>query len=459
MKITSYGAAGEVTGTKHVLEVNNYRILLDCGMFQGHREESDQKNRHLGFAPSDLHAVVLSHAHIDHSGLLPMLTKLGYTGPIYSTPATRDLCAVMLLDSANIQKRDAEWLSKKHLSFISPLYRAEDAQETMRHFITISYKLRFQLLPGIYITFHDAGHVLGSAMVELEYTENERPRRFIFSGDIGRKDMSILQDPWEPSDADAVMMEGTYGDRDHGAMQEMEEHLTDAIKAAHARGGKIIIPSFSLERSQEIIFALKRLELRNAIPDVPVYVDSPLTVNITDIFRLHTEAFDEHFSETMREGGDPFQLKRIRYIRPVTESMELNDLKGPAIIIAAAGMCETGRIIHHIKNHCEDPNNMILIVGFQAQHTLGRRIVERRRTIRVCGVERELNCEVRVMNEFSAHAGRSELLAFARRFKGRAEKLLLAHGESAPLNSLKSTLEADGMTGIQIMEFGKAVEV
>lgn len=459
MKITSYGAAGEVTGSKHVVEINGYKILLDCGMFQGHRIEADQKNRHLGFTPSDIHAVVLSHAHIDHSGLLPVLGKLGYTGAIHTTPATRDLCAVMLLDSANIQKRDAEWLSKKHFSFVPPLYRTEDVQEIMRRFIAISYGMRFQILPGIFITFHDAGHVLGSAMIEMDYTEDAKPRKFVFSADIGRKGMSILRDPWEPNDADVVMMETTYGDRDHGPMQEMETKLAEVIKQAVAQKGKIIVPSFSLERSQEIIFALKRLELRGDIPDIPVYVDSPLTVNITDIFRLHTEAFDDDFGNTMNEAGDPFQLKHIRYIRAVSESMQLNDLKGPAMIIASAGMCEAGRIVHHIKNHCEDPNNIILIVGFQAQHTLGRRIVERRRTIKVFGVERELNCQVVVMNEFSAHAGRTELLAFARRFKGRAEKLLLVHGEPAPLLAIQETLEAEGMNGVHIMRYAETVKV
>lgn len=459
MKITSFGAAEEVTGSKHLLEVNGKKILFDCGMFQGHRLEADRKNRHLGFAPSDLNAVVLSHAHIDHSGLLPMLGKLGYNGPIYTTPATRDLCAVMLLDSANIQKRDAEWLSKKELAFVAPLYRSEDVQETMRRFITISYGMRFEILPGIFITFQDAGHVLGSAMVEMEYTETGRARRFLFSGDIGRKGMSILRDPWEPREADVVMMESTYGDRDHGAMQEMERDLAEVIHQAVQRKGKIIVPSFALERSQEIIYALKRLEMKGAIPDIPVYVDSPLTVNITDIFRLHTEAFDEEFAQTMADAGDPFQLRRIRYIRPVTESMELNNLKGAAMIISAAGMCETGRIVHHIKNHCEDPNNTILIVGFQAEHTLGRRIVERRRRIRVFGVERELNCQVKVMNEFSAHAGRSELLAFARRFKGRAERMLFVHGERAPLENLTTTLESEGMQGLHIMRYAEPVEV
>lgn len=459
MKITSYGATEEVTGTKHILEINGKKLLLDCGMFQGHRQEADQKNRHLGFSAADIDAVVLSHAHIDHSGLLPMLGKLGYRGAVYCTPATRDLCSLMLLDSAHIQKRDAEWLSKKHLAFVAPLYRDEDVQEIMRHFISVSYEMRFPLLPGVFLTFHDAGHVLGSAMVELEYEEHGKWRRFIFSADIGRRGMSILRDPWEPRDADVVMMESTYGDRDHGNMNEMEDKLAAVIHDAVAKGGKIIIPSFALERAQEIIFALKRLELRRAIPPIPVYVDSPLTVNITDIFRLHTEAFDDEFSATMREAGDPFQLNRIRYIRPVSESMELNALEGPAIIISASGMCETGRVIHHIKNHCEDPNTTILIVGFQAQHTLGRRIVERQRSIRIFGVERQLNAQIKVMNEFSAHAGRSELIAFAHRFKGRAVKVLLVHGEQPAMRSLKDALEADGMQGVHIMRYAEAVEV
>jgi len=459
VKITTYGAAEEVTGSKHLLEINGRRILLDCGMFQGHREEADRKNRHLGFDPSGIDAVVLSHAHIDHSGLLPMLGKYGYEGPIYATHATRDLCSIMLLDSAHIQKRDAEWLSKKHMTFVPTLYQTEDVQAIMRRFIAVSYGIRIPVLPDVYLTFHDAGHVLGSAMVELSYVEDGNQRKFIFSADIGRKNMSILRDPWEPTDADVVMMEATYGDRDHGSMHEMEEKLISVINEAVSRGGKIIIPSFALERSQEIIYALKRLEIRDAIPDIPVYVDSPLTVNVTDIFRLHTEAFDEEFGQTMREAGDPFQLRRIRYIRPVSESMELNRLHGPAIIISAAGMCETGRIVHHIKNHCGDPNNIILIVGFQAEHTLGRRIVERRRTIRIFGVERELNCQVRVMNEFSAHAGRTELIEFGARFRNRAERILLVHGEPAPLAALKSGLEAEGVKHVQIQKRGVPVEV
>lgn len=459
MILTSFGAARGVTGSKHLLEINGKRVLLDCGMFQGHREESARRNRELGFDPASLDAVILSHAHIDHSGLMPVLGKHGYEGPIFCTPATRDLCAVMLLDSAHIQKRDAEWLSKKKMHFVPPVYTADDVHTIMRRFVSIPYEMRFPVLPDINVTFHDAGHVLGSAMVELDYMEKNRRRTFLFSGDIGRKAMPILKDPWVPRPADNVLMEGTYGDRDHRPISQVEHKLAELIQRAVDTGGKIIIPSFALERAQEIIYVLKLLETSNAIPEIPVFVDSPLTANVTHIFRLHTESFDEHFAELMEEAGDPFQLRRIRYIRAVHESMELNTMRGPAIIIAAAGMCEHGRIVHHIKNHCEDPNNTILIVGFQAQHTLGRRIVERRRTIRVLGIERELNAQVVIMNEFSAHAGRSDLLAFGERFRDCAEKVLLVHGEPTALEALRSGLHERGVTQAEIQNEAVPVEL
>lgn len=459
MRITSYGAAEGVTGSKHLLEVNGSRILLDCGMFQGSRKEADAKNRRLGFDPQKLHCVVLSHAHIDHSGLLPMLAKGGYRGGIHATPATRDLCAIMLMDSAHIQKKDAEWLSKKNMTFVPPLYTAEDAQEIMRRFISVPYEIRFALAPGVFMTFHDAGHVLGSAMVELEIDENGRKRRLVFSGDIGRKNMPILEDPWEPTQADIVLMESTYGDRDHDPIEQMEDKLARIVTETFERGGKIIVPTFALERAQEVVYALKRLEMRNLIPDIPVFVDSPLTVNITEVFRLHTEAFDSEFRRAMREMGDPFQLRRISYIRALNESMKLNDFHGPAIIISASGMCEYGRILHHLKNHCGNPKNTILIIGFQARNTLGRRIVERQMRIRIFGVEHDLRAQVKIMNEFSAHAGRSELIAFGKRFKDSAERILLIHGEPKALDSLKVGLEEQGVSNLAIQQEGVPVEV
>ncbi|MBI4559738.1 MAG: MBL fold metallo-hydrolase [Candidatus Hydrogenedentes bacterium] len=459
MRVTSYGAAGGVTGSKHLLEVNGHRILFDCGMFQGRREESDRRNRGLPFAPNELDAVVLTHAHIDHSGVMPVLTKQGYRGRVYMTPATRDLCAIMLLDSAHIQARDAEWLSKKNRSFVAPLYHPEDVQQLMKHVMSVPYDERFELLPGVHITFRDAGHVLGSAMVMVECRHNGAAKRFLFGGDLGRKNMPILRDPWEPEPADFMMMESTYGNRDHDPIETMEDKLAAVIENTHRRGGKIIVPSFALERAQEIIYVLKRLEKRNAIPPIPVYVDSPLTVNITEIFRLHPECFDTEIRTLMAEAGDPFQLKQIEYVRNVEDSMELNALRKPAIIISASGMCETGRILHHLRNNCEDDRNTILIVGFQAKNTLGRRIVEREREIKIFGIKCRLNAEVKIMNAFSAHAGRSELIGFAKKFKDRAERIFLVHGEDEALEALASGLRAEELSNVTIQKEGVPVEL
>ncbi len=459
MKITSYGAAEGVTGTKHLIEVNGHRVLFDCGMFQGIRKEADQKNRAMPFDPRSVDAVVLSHAHIDHSGVLPVLTKRGYKGKIYATCATRDLCSLMLLDSANIQARDAEWLSKKNRSFVPALYEDTDVSETMRRFICFPYGEKVQIVPDVYVTLFDAGHVLGSAMVAMECKENGSSRRLIFTGDLGRKKMPILNDPWEPDPADIVLMESTYGDRDHDPIEAMEGELAAIIRATYDRGGKIIVPSFALERAQEIIYALKKLEMRNAVPAMPVYVDSPLTVNITEVFRMHTECFDAEIQATMKNVGDPFQLKRIHYISRVEDSMQLNTLSEPCIIISAAGMCEHGRILHHLRNNCENPKNTILIVGFQAKNTLGRRIVERQPRIKIFGIEHALNAEVKIMNGFSAHAGRSELIAFGQRFKDCAQHVLLVHGEDKALNALQSGLEATGMKQVSIQHEGEQVTV
>ena len=459
MRITSYGGAGDVTGSKHMIEVNGHRILLDCGMFQGKRSEAAEKNRKLPFDVNSLHAVVLSHAHIDHSGILPVLARHGFQGRVFTTPATRDLCAIMLLDSAHIQERDARWLSKKKQAFIPPIYTDVDARAIMRRFISIPYDISMEVAPGVHATFKDAGHVLGSSMILLEFQENGRSRRLIFSGDIGRKNMPILKDPWEPDDADVVIMESTYGDRDHDPIETLDQELAEVIKRTHDRGGKVIVPSFALERAQEFVYALKRLEMKNAIPAMPVYVDSPLTVDVTEVFRLHTDLFDDEIRDVMEQSGNPFELRSIDYIRNREASMRLNSLKEPAVIISASGMCEFGRIVHHIRNNCENEKNTICIIGFQAKNTLGRRIVERQREIRIFGVNHPLNAEVKIFNSLSAHAGRSELIEFGKRFKNRAERLLLAHGEPEALTALETALEAEGCTNISIQEEGVSQEM
>lgn len=458
MRITSFGAAETVTGSKHLLEVNGKRVLFDCGMFQGARQESEARNRELPFDPASLDAVVITHAHIDHVGVLPMLAKGGYRGPIYSTPATRDLCTIMLLDSAHLQKRDAEFLSKKHRSYVSPLYDDTHVYETMKLFATFHYEVRREILPGITAAFHDAGHVLGSAMIEVECRENGKVRRFLEGGDLGRKHMPILRDPWEPGDFDVVMMESTYGNREHDPIEAMDEKLAQVIRDTAKRGGKIIVPSFALERAQEIVYALRRLENNPDVPRVPVFVDSPMTVNITEVFRLHPECFDDHMRAFIEEEGDPFAAQHIHYIRRVEDSMKLNEMRGPAIIISASGMCESGRILHHLRNNCEDERNTILIVGFQAKNTLGRRIVEREKEIKIFGVKRPLNAQVKVLNGFSAHAGRSELIAFGQRFKDSAQRLLLVHGEEEAMGALKAALESGGQTNVKIQKEGVPVE-
>ncbi|GMV90375.1 MAG: Ysh1p: subunit of polyadenylation factor I [Candidatus Hydrogenedentota bacterium] len=459
MRITSYGAAETVTGSKHLVEINGKRILFDCGMFQGSRKESEHRNRELPFDPKTIDSVVLSHAHIDHSGVLPMLVKHGYAGPIYATPATRDLCSIMLLDSSHIQARDAEWLSKKNRSFVAPLYDDEDVTQTMRRFVSVPYDLPIEVVPGVKMTFRDAGHVLGSAMAFVEFAENGTAKRFLYGGDLGRKNMPILEDPWSPDDADLVVMESTYGNRDHDPIQEMDHKLKEIVRETYNRKGKIIIPSFALERAQEVVYALKRLEANNGLPKLPVYVDSPMTVNITEVFRLHTDSFDDEMRAFMTTEGDPFMLDNIHYIRRAEDSMKLNTLKEPAIIISASGMCEQGRILHHLRNHCSDERNTILIVGFQAKNTLGRRIVEREKEIKIFGVKRALNADVRVLNGFSAHAGRAELLDFASRFKDCAKQVLLVHGETEALEALKSGLEERGQTNVSIQKEGVPYEL
>ncbi len=459
MKITAYGAAEEVTGSKHLVEINGSKILLDCGLFQGRRIEADQKNRQNPLDITKLDCIILSHAHIDHSGLLPLVGRKGFKGPVYATPATRDLCSVMLKDSAHIQEKDAQWLSKKQMTFIPPLYTVEDVNPIMRRFISISYEMKVPIANDVFLTFHDAGHVLGSAMVELEYYENRKWKRLIFSGDIGRKNMPILADPWEPKPCDTLIMEATYGDRDHGNIEQMDKELEQIIKETYEEGGKIIVPSFALERTQEFIYALHRLETQGKIPQLPVFVDSPLAVDITEIFRLHMESFDEEFQKQLKEGGNPFDLKYIRYIRSQEESMELNSLEGTAIIISASGMCEYGRILHHLKNHISDPRNTVLIIGFQAEHTLGRKIVEKETHLRILGTVVERKAKVKIMNEFSAHAGRSELIEFGAHYANTDTKVFLVHGEPKPINDLKNSLIDRGVRNIDVLKFARPIEV
>jgi metallo-beta-lactamase family protein len=451
MNLRFLGAAQQVTGSMHVVETAAGSILIDCGMFQGRREESRERNRKLPREAVGADAMLLSHAHIDHSGSIPTLVKRGFRGSIYATPATRDLCAYMLRDSARIQKGDADYLNRKFADDpswvpIMPIYDEEDAIEALTRFVAVSYHRPFPILPGVTATFLDAGHILGSAQVLLEVDDSKGkpPRRLLFSGDLGRHGLPILRDPEPPPPVDFVLMESTYGNRVHGDIGSMHEALERVVKETIGRGGKVIIPAFAVGRTQEVLYALNHLHKQDRLPRIPVFIDSPLGVNITEVFKLHPECFDEETRAFVDEHGGAFDLESVQMVSKREDSIALNSLREPAIIISSSGMCEAGRILHHLRNNVEDERNTILIVGFQAQHTLGRRIVERRQRIRILGVERDLRARVEVMNAFSAHADRNDLLAFARACAG-AREMFLVHGEPDQQEPLLAELGSLGL--------------
>ena len=431
MKIEFSGAAREVTGSCHIVRANGRTILLDCGMFQGSRKESAEKNRKLPLPIEEIDAIVLSHAHIDHAGRLPMLVNQGYQGTIFATSATRDLCAIMLADSAHIQEKDAEYLARKGKEAVAPLYGMRDATRTLEIMVGHPYDRPFDVLPGIRATFVEAGHILGSASVVLDVTEDERTKRLVFSGDIGRSGLAIIRDPKPPEGAYAVIMESTYGNRDHESVDGAREQLARTIRDTAARGGRIIVPSFAVGRTQELVYDLHELVREGKIPQIPIYIDSPLAISATSVFATHPEVFDQSES-LVQKVEDLFEHELVHYTRDVQESKKLNTMQGPFIVISASGMAESGRIVHHIKNGAGDPRNTILIVGYQAEHTLGRRIVEKRPFVKIHGEEIPLRAHVEILNGYSAHADRNELAAWLDAVKATSPHLgpvFLVHGE------------------------------
>lgn len=449
-RLSFLGAAQTVTGSMHHLEVRDKSLLVDCGMYQGRRKESIERNRNVPRKAVDADVMLLTHAHIDHSGNIPSLVKRGFSGQIHCTSATADLCDAMLRDSARIQESDACWLNEKHADDpdweeVEPLYTEEDAEAALSRFVPHDYDREFDLLPGVSARFVDAGHVLGSASIIVDVKLNAHRRRVVFSGDIGRKNLPILRDPVVPEHADYVLMESTYGNRLHAPADGMRQQLLDAINTARARGGKIIVPSFALERTQEIVFALNDLIQHGELKPIPVYVDSPLSVNLTKVFREHSECYDAETIEFDNNHGDPFGFKMLTMVREVEESKALNQLKGTAIIISASGMCEAGRVVHHLRNSIEDAKNMVLIVGYQAEHTLGRRLVEHRPKVKIFGVERDVRAEVRVLNAFSAHADKNELIEWASVCAKQARKVFCVHGDPDQCEALKGHLERSGI--------------
>jgi metallo-beta-lactamase family protein len=467
MHIDFVGAARTVTGSKHVVRTKHATVLLDCGMFQGRRRESNATNRSLGVEPSAIDAVVLSHAHIDHSGVLPLLVKLGYEGPIYTTPATRDLCAVMLEDAAMIQAADARYINKSidrdraDMEHVEPLYGPDDVVRTLERMIAVPYHRTIPIAPGVRLQFHDAGHVLGSAVTALDVDDEGTSKRLVYTGDLGRKRMPILRDPEVVGGAHVLICESTYGDRLHKPIGAMEDELASVLTRTHARGGKVVIPSFALERAQEVLYAIRALKRAGRMPSMPVYVDSPLTVKITDIFRLHPECYDAETRALIQGKDSPFEFEDLHYVADKEDSKALDASDEPSVIISASGMCEAGRVVHHLKATIEDAKNTVCIVGYQAQHTLGRRLVERRQRVKIYGVERELRAEVATLNGFSAHADQKDLVEYAEAIKARGPlgHVALVHGEPPAQAALRDKLLAAGMPDVHVPGPGTSMEV
>lgn len=465
--VESVGAADTVTGSRHLVRVGATTILLDCGLFQGRRAESRRRNRELGFDPRSIDAVVLSHAHIDHSGALPLLCKQGFAGTVYATPATRDLSAVMLQDAAQIQAADARYLKRAAeregtiVGDVDPLYDPADVQRALSQMFCVPYHRRERIADNVWLTFLDAGHVLGSAVTVLDVEDGATQRRIVFTGDLGRHGMPLLRDPEVASGAHTLISESTYGDRLHPGVEHLDDDLADVVTRTHARGGKLIIPSFALERAQQLIYSLKALKRAGRIPSLPVYVDSPMTVNITQVFRLHPECYDEEARAVLQRGDAPFEFDGLHYVSEKEESMAIDADTKPCVIISASGMCEGGRVVHHLRRSIEDRNNTVLIVGFQAQHTLGRRLVERRPRVRIFGVERDLNAEVVVLNGFSAHADQHDLLNYAEatRERGPVRDVILVHGEPQAQRALRDCLHQRNFSSVHVAQPGERIEV
>jgi metallo-beta-lactamase family protein len=446
--IQFWGAARTVTGSMHLLTVNGTRILLDCGLYQGKRRESFERNRHLPFDPKQVDLMILSHAHMDHSGNIPNLVKNGYDGPIYCTFATRDLCATMLRDSGHIHELDAEYVNKKRARKgeppVEPVYTVQDAVNSLGQFISINYNRALPILPGVRLTFLEAGHILGSALVVLDIAaeDGSPPRRLVFTGDLGRPDRPILRDPAKIERCDVLIIESTYGDRLHPDTVDTEVALKQVVLETLERGGKLIVPSFAVGRTQELVYDLHQLTLSGAIPELPIFVDSPLAIDVTAVFRLHPECYDDEVEEFLLKSGarDPFGFARLRYTRSTEESKAINDLREPAIIISASGMAEAGRIQHHLKNNIEDPRNTVLIVGWQAPNTLGRYIVEKHETVKIFGEPYKLRAQVKAINGFSAHADHDELLAWVKAMSELPDKAFVVHGEPEPAQCIADEL-------------------
>lgn len=452
MQLKFWGAARQVTGSMHLLQVGDHSILLDCGLQQGKRQATYTRNSHFPFNPELISSVVLSHSHLDHSGNLPTLCKQGFVGSIHSSSATMDLCKYMLADSAHIQTYDAKYIEQRTRRWkkidmdgaqqaVPLLYSIEDVRKTLTQFAPLQYETTREIAPGIAITLKNAGHLLGSAFIEIGIKEGTNTRKLVYSGDLGRTNLPITKDPDTPSQADYLILESTYGDRLHSTLSSAKTKLKDYINKTIARGGRVIVPSFAVGRTQQIVLLLHELMRDEELPSVPIFADSPLALNVTDIYRSHPEEFDAETLQFFNAGSDPFGFQRLRYLKTAAESKALNDLRRPFIVISSSGMCEGGRILHHLKNGIEDPRNLVLLAGYQASQTLGRKIQEHQPFVPILGEQYALRAEVAMLDELSGHADQRDLIEWVRPIARSLKKIFLVHGEASAQSSLAALLE------------------
>jgi metallo-beta-lactamase family protein len=464
MRLHFHGAAHTVTGSKHLLEVNGKRLLLECGLYQGRRAEAYARNRGFAFEPRSVDALILSHSHIDHSGNLPNLVKQGYNGPIYVTAAAAELTDIMLRDAGHIQQADAEFVNKRRRErgepLVDPLYTQEDAEQVKQYFRPAPYGEEFEPVPGVTARFVEAGHILGSAAVSLTVQEKGRTIRFWFSGDIGRRKLPLLRDPILPDEVDFLLMESTYGDKPHRDPQLAYDEFRSVVKRTAERGGKVIIPAFAVGRTQELVYWLNQMMHNGDVKPMPVYVDSPLAVNASDVFKQHPEVMDEETRRFVRENHHPaLDFKMLTYIRSVDASKALNERKDPMVIISASGMAESGRILHHLRNNIENPKTTICIVSWQSPDTLGRRLADREKQVRIFGDVYDVKAEIATIGGLSGHAGQDLLTEYAMSANGKLRRVFLVHGEEKQALTLQSILKGKGVRQVEYPNMYDSVEL
>jgi len=467
MEVTFYGGVGGVTGAKHLITAGDKKILLDCGAFQGRRRETRLLNSQLPFNPNDLTAVIISHGHLDHVGSLPLLIKQGYRGKIFATAATRDVAAWILKDAAHIQQMDADYMNRHRLKgadLAEPLFTQKDIDQVIDRFVELPYvrlnRAWFTLLPNVRVKLYDAGHILGSAVIVLEISDGKTKQRIAYTGDLGRKDTPLLPDPeYIEDEVPTLLIESTYGNRRHASLSDAVTRLKEMVKRVYERGGKIIVPAFALGRTQELVYVLHQLTDRGELPRMPIYVDSPLATHLTEVFMRHPDTYDEATWQDFGKKGDlPLAFRNLTYIVSQDESKALNSKPGPFMVISASGMCEAGRILHHLINGISDKRNLILITGFQAQHTLGRRLVEGEKNVRIFGEKYSVNAEVEVLNEFSAHADAPALIDYAVKTPG-LKRVFLVHGETEQAAALQANLQQSGALQVTLPARGESFTI